>query len=186
MELHKLFDAVLAAESPDQWSKIPIWGSDGGPVGLVGWREQVPAANGRWHPRIHTYHFVNKDQVELALAWGYELNDDDDRESTPEWAERFPLNKQVHPFYADILWNGSPVYRTLLWGVDQRRGYVPDPEPIFRDREPGEEPELERYEASSTLAQFADLLKSLAGPRSFNTYDYCRQADVKLVDRGWF
>jgi hypothetical protein len=185
VELHKLFDAVLAAESRDQWSSILISGIDAGPGGLVGWREQVPVVDGRWHPRSHTYHYVNKDQVELALAWGYEVNDGD-RESIPEWAERFPLNKQVHPFYADILWNGAPVYRTMLWGVDQRRGYVPHPEPIFRDRESGEDPELERYEVSSTVAQFADLLKSLAGPRSFDTYDYCRQVDFKLVDRGWF
>ncbi|HEX3788314.1 MAG TPA: hypothetical protein VHW44_10680 [Pseudonocardiaceae bacterium] len=71
----------------------------------------------------------HKADLDVALAWGADANRGE--EWGKEWAawSHFP-DPKVRGFWAELLWRGTPVTRTLLVTADGNRVYLPNPTPV--------------------------------------------------------
>lgn len=166
MELYRLMNTILDSD-PEWWTRIPSFGTDAGPAGDWLWREERQR-DGSYErvPRSHTGRAFSRSDVNIGVAWGFRVWDDEERaeNGSPEWAQKM-LNPRAYPIYADVLWQGTAVFRELLWVVDGGRYFMADPEPEFTEETTGTNaPELTAWWVYEGSYRFATFIHQVSDP----------------------
>jgi hypothetical protein len=128
VNLHEILK--LCAESNlSDWHKIGCWGMRSGPS----FQDRFAAVNSADGVELrHDEHGMRATyipDVSIGLAWGMDpdnLFPDDGHSFEEEWSKQF-ANPQWTWHFADMLYNGTLVYRQSFVSVDSARSSLPVP-----------------------------------------------------------
>jgi hypothetical protein len=176
---------LCQAKHSDDWTRMP-GGQNGRPAtaivaGLFDPGSEEPAMR----PLAGHSFAVYEQDARLSLVWP--VPEDDDylgragERFVPEWAEQDTHEwKNARPGWAVVLLGGAPIWQDLFWYLDWGSGvggYVPDYQPVFADSDPGEAPELERWETSTWAVGLAGLLNVFSASGEWYTVDPTARVD---------
>src|SRR5437763_81460 len=122
MTLDELRNLVLAS-GPYDWNRIlPIGATYLNRFGTVG----HPGRESHLEHSEHTNRASYLHDVNLGLAWGMDVDadDDGDRVALP-WRDRFP-DKKVSRAFVELFWAGMLVDRELIYYADGGRVVLPN------------------------------------------------------------
>ena len=103
----------------------------------------------------HTDSAVYRDNVALTIGWGLQRQSGDT--FTPDYLEKFPLEKPIRRTCVDVFWNGAVIDRVSLDILET--SYLPSPMPHHDRRHKLERYTVEAYEVGmARLAHHLDKL----------------------------
>jgi hypothetical protein len=120
VDLNGLYQIITSTE-PVDWYLLP-----GVPVTFLE-RSVVETGNdGGPQLEIEAHHAraTYRRDISLGLAWGLPYERGAPWEE--EWTAQFP-DPKIRGYWADIVWNGTPIDRVLLLSVDGGRAFLPAP-----------------------------------------------------------
>jgi len=160
---------MVTGSAGSDWEMLPP-----GPLYLDRLGEVV-SAEGHW-VEVDTHHYmaVYREDVDLRLAWGLQVDD----------RLRFEgltfLHDSISRFAVDAFWHGALVARWYLLLVDEGRCYLPNVGHEFVRTSDSALGGVQPFALSATASEIrlATLLNDLVGRHSQETASYFEQANV--------
>ena len=161
---------ILTESRPHQWWKLDATG----PLYRNGW--VMTSGGGReghdlevtWHHEAAVY----RDDIDLTIQWGMDMDPGDDDRRHFDWAEKF-INPKVHPWWVDVFWRGVLVDRYGVVSVDGGHGLVPFPHTA------GESPDWHNAVTEREVA-VVHLVDHLGGGHD-RSVNYIQQVGFRVV-----
>lgn len=124
MDLYRIQNELIADRTTEAWYQTHVsgpfyhyrwswgWGGEGEFSHMTG---------------EHNGHAVCREEPNLTMSWGMDVDSRDDHEREYEWAQGF-VNPKVRPFWVDFFWNNALIDRVVLGSIDGGHGAIPLPD----------------------------------------------------------